>query len=172
MTKEFRIRLLTYFVFVLLSACGNSETGTSNENIQFKVALEDLKVLEDLQKSGTCSLENVVTKADGSSNFGDKNNYLVRDGIEYKLIGFSVLESSMRVPNSMKILLVGSKIYSLDVMGGLERKDVGRYFKNSNFDNSGYQADAGFNNVNPGKYNVIFLNDGVNCPTHQTINVR
>jgi hypothetical protein len=172
MTKEFRIRLLTYFAFLFLSACGNSETNTLNESIQFKVATHDLKALEDLQKSGTCSLENVVTKADGSSNFGDKNNYLVRDGVEYRLIGFSFLQSSMRVPNSMKIILVGSKIYSLDVIGGLERKDVGRYFKNSNLDNSGYQLDAGFNNVNPGKYDVIFINDGVYCPTHQTISVR
>lgn len=172
MIKVYKTRLLLSFLFLLLSGCSENEIGSPNESAQFKVALEDQKRLEAIEKSGTCSLENVVTKTDGSTNYGDKNNYLVRDGVEYRLIGFSIIQSNMKVPSSIKIVLVGPKIYSLDIKGGLERKDVGNYFKNSNLNNSGYQADAGFNNVDPGKYEVILLNDGFYCPTHQSVTVK
>jgi len=143
---------------------------------QFAEAKDTAESIKAMTETPTCSLENVVTLADNSTNSGDApNSYKVQKGKAYKLIGFATNSQAGTVPKAIRLTLVGNKVYALDAVTGSERPDVGTYFKNPALATAGYQADAAFDDVAPGEYSVIAIEtDGaapVACPTHQIINV-
>ena len=169
---------LTLCAFVLgccaqLQGCDNSPSVPVAAKAQFSASKENSQSLAAMKAAGTCSLENVVTTADNSTNHGSKNNYAVRKGKAYKLIGFSTNVEKGAVPKSIVMLLVGAESYAINATTGLERPDVATYFKVPALASAGYQIDAGFDVVNPGEYADFVLDEKerIACPTHQTITV-
>ena len=121
------------------------------------------------------SLENVVDTATQTPSPGtEPNTYKVTRSAAYRLIGFSTDSEAGTVPSGIQLLLQGGgRAYTLPAQGGLERSDVAAFFKKPGLANAGYQADAGFANVQPGTYEVFAVNtfEGtrVLCPTHQSV---
>lgn len=138
-------------------------------------AADDAGALAGLEARGTCSLENVVDTATQTPSPGtEPNTYKVTRSAAYRLIGFSTDSEAGTVPSGIQLMLQGGgRAYTLPAQGGLERSDVAAFFKKPGLANAGYQADAGFANVQPGTYEVFAVNtfDGarVLCPTHQSI---
>ncbi|MFC0676869.1 hypothetical protein ACFFGH_03255 [Lysobacter korlensis] len=141
-------------------------------------ASTDTPALTALASRGTCSLENVVDTSTQTPSAGDEpNTYRAGRGATYRLIGFSTDSEQGAVPSEVQLLLHSAgQSYALAAQGGLERQDVASYFKKPGLANAGYQADAGFANVVPGRYEVFAVNtfgsDRILCPTHQAIIVE
>ena len=144
---------------------------------QFKAAADTAEALKAMTQTGACSLENVVNMADNSLNPGDvPNSYKVGTGNAYKMIGFATNVDAGTVPKTIRIVLSGAQVYSIDSVTGSERPDVATFFKKPALANAGYQADAAFDDVAPGEYSVLLIEtDGpapIACPTHQTITIK
>lgn len=171
-----KITFITLIGSLYLVACGESPLGTVVAKQGFAVASESNQFIAAMKTVGTCSLENIVTIANNSTNFGTKNNYSVKKNIAYKLIGFATNTELSAVPKSIRMMLVGSQTYSLNGTTGLDRPDVAAFFKSPSLTTAGYQIDAEFNNVKPGEYVIfILLTDAaapIACPTHQTVTVN
>jgi hypothetical protein len=140
-------------------------------------AAEDGPQVMGFPSRGTCSLENVVDMATQAPSPGSEpNSYRVARAASYRLIGFATDSEAGTVPSGLRLFLQGPQAYSIDAQGGLERADVAAFFKKPGLANAGYQADAGFANVQPGRYDVFVVNtfggDRVLCPTHQAIIVE
>jgi hypothetical protein len=167
--------LLVGSVSVCLVACSKASPDAVPGKEEFVTAKESLGSIETMRKIGTCSLENVVTVADGRTNFGGKNAYVVKRHTRYKLIGFATNSERSTAPKAIRLLLVGIEVYSIDAVTGFERPDVATYFKASAFRTAGYQVDAYFDSVLVGEYATFVLGlDGgeqVLCPTHKTITI-
>lgn len=182
------IAVLTVATLVL-AACGErpaqqangapaASTGAPSAPVaagpQFAVN-DDAAELMALTARGTCSLENVVNQSTQSPSPGSEpNTYSIKRGAGYRLIGFATDSEGGQVPGKVELLLHGeSQSFSLSAKEGLERPDVAQFFKKPALANSGYQADAGFDNVPAGRYEVFAVNSfgdqRVLCPTHQTI---
>lgn len=191
MTSTTKYALTALSLSLLLAACGerpaqNAATGgapapaadsaapAAPTGPQFASA-EDADALAALEARATCSLENVVDAATQTPSPGtEPNTYRVSRGSSYRLIGFATDSEAGTVPSGMQLMLKGpGGAYTLPAQGGLERADVATFFKKPGLANAGYQADAGFANVQPGAYEVFAVNtfDGsrVLCPTHQSI---
>lgn len=144
---------------------------------QFEAA-NDAATLTGLEARGTCSLENVVDLGTQAPSPGSEpNTYKVGRTATYRLIGFSTDSAAGVVPGDVLLFLHGAgQSYSIKASEGLERPDVASFFKKPALANSGYQADAGFSNVQPGAYEVFAVNafgdTRVLCPTHQTLVVE
>ena len=156
-----------------MAGCDERPAPTVSAKSQFGVTKENAQSVASMKAIGTCSLENVLTIANSSTNFGSKNNYAVKRGTAYKLIGFATNSETSTVPKSIVILLVGAESYGISATTGLERPDVATYFKIPALASAGYQIDAGFDAVNPREYAVFVLDEKerIVCPTHQTITV-
>ncbi len=167
---------LTLIGSIYLVACSGSPPETVVAKQRFTVASESNHSIAAMKTVGTCSLENIVTIANNSTNFGTKNNYSVKKNIAYKLIGFATNSELSAVPKSIRMMLVGAETYSLNGTTGLERPDVATFFKSPSLTTAGYQIDADFNNVKPGEYVVFILETDaatpIACPTHQTVTVN
>jgi hypothetical protein len=128
-----------------------------------------------LKETAACSLENIVTMADMSTNAGSApNSYSVTKGKAYKLIGFATNKDTGSVPANIRLTIVGPKVYAIDTVTGSTRPDVADYFKVPAFASAGYQADAAFDDVEPGEYRVFAIEksasgESIACPTHQTL---
>ncbi len=125
----------------------------------------------------TCSLESVVSMANGQPSPGETpNSYLARRGSAYRMIGFATNSQSGTVPASVRIVLLGGTAWGIEARTGLERPDVADYFRVPAFSSAGYQADAGFDDVPPGEYRVFVIGtDGsteVACPSHHRVLVQ
>lgn len=142
------------------------------------VVTADAPALLALESKGTCSLENLVDMATQAPSAGaEANTYRAARGATYRLIGFSTDSEAGTLPGTVEVLLHGpATAYTVAAQAGLERKDVAEFFKKEGLANAGYQADAGFANVQPGRYDVYAINTfgdaRVICPTHQAIVVE
>lgn len=180
---------LTLSVALVLAGCGERPASTplptapaaqgeapAATGPQFAVS-EDGAAIMALAPRATCSLENVVDLGtQAPSPGGEPNTYRASRSANYRLIGFATDSEAGTVPTGLQLFLHGPQSYALDAKGGLERPDVAAFFKKPSLANAGYQADAGFANVQPGRYDVFVVNtfggDRVLCPTHQAIIVE
>jgi hypothetical protein len=142
---------------------------------QFALDARTEQEIVAMKETAACSLENIVTMADMSTNAGSApNSYSVTKGKAYKLIGFATNKDTGSVPANIRLTIVGPKVYAIDTVTGSNRPDVATYFKVPAFANAGYQADAAFDDVEPGEYRVFAIEksasgDAIACPTHQTL---
>jgi len=147
------------------------------ESAQFKPTTE-VEALQALAASGTCSLENVVNLSDNTPSPGtEPNSYVAARVVPYKIIGFATDSEAGTVPTTVHVYLHGKEVsYSLPAQVGLDRPDVAQFFKKPALAKAGYQADAAFDDVTPGVYEVSLIKgEGTArelCATHQLLTVR
>jgi hypothetical protein len=144
---------------------------------QFASEDTSLADVQSMKEIATCSLESALDLASGAQNPGSApNSYLVGRGTHYKLSGFATNKDAGSVPANIRLLLVGAQSYAIAAHTGADRPDVASYFKTPAFAKAGYQADAAFDDVAAGDYEVFAImgegNDRLACPTHQTLTVR
>jgi hypothetical protein len=144
---------------------------------QFASEDTSLADVQSMKEIATCSLESALDLASGAQSAGSApNSYLVARGTHYKLSGFATNKDAGSVPANIRLLLVGAQSYAIAAHTGADRPDVASYFKTPAFAKAGYQADAAFDDVAAGDYEVFAImgegNDGLACPTHQTLTVR
>lgn len=144
---------------------------------KFTSSSETASGLQALPVSGICSLENVRRASDNYSSKGDvANSWNVQRGELYRLFGFAINERDSAVPSAIRLLLVGKKVYSITAPTGFSRPDVAEARHVADFAHSGYETDAVFDDVEPGRYDVIAVRDDAgqtaSCPTGQSITVR
>jgi hypothetical protein len=184
-----KLALAAVSLSLLLAACGERPAADGGTPAQPAVAgdtpaaasgpqftsTSEVGTLMALEARATCSLENVVDLATQTPSPGSEpNTYRANRAASYRLIGFATDSEAGTLPSATQLMLHGAgKAYTLPAQGGLERSDVAAFFKKPTLANAGYQADAGFANVQPGTYEVFAVNtfDGkqVLCPTHQSI---
>lgn len=145
-------------------------------NAQFALSNETPDSIAEVQTSGVCSLENIVTIADNASSPGDKpNSYKVKNNEAYRVVGFSTNKDRGTVSEDIEIVISGLKSYSVRLTTGGPREDVAKYFNNPDFAKAGYMHDVAFSNVEPGDYAIYVLeHDGAKkaaCSTSQSITV-
>ena len=147
------------------------------ESAQFKPTTE-VDALQALPASGTCSLENVVNVSDNTPSPGtEPNSFVAARVMPYKLIGFATDSEAGTVPTAVHVYLHGKVAsYLLPAQIGLDRPDVAEFFKKPALAKAGYQADAAFDDVTPGIYEVSLIKgEGAArelCATHQLLTVR
>jgi hypothetical protein len=144
---------------------------------QFASEDTSLADVQSMKEIATCSLESALDLASGAQSPGSApNSYLVARGTHYKLSGFATNKDAGSVPANIRLLLVGAQSYAIAAHTGADRPDVASYFKTPAFAKAGYEADAAFDDVAAGDYEVFAImgegNDRLACPTHQTLTVR
>jgi hypothetical protein len=175
----------------MLSACRerpNSQTDSASDsphanpsNVapdkEFALSKETPESVLALTTSGICSLENVRSVSDNTSSPGSApNSWKVRKRNAYRLFGFAVNKAQGTVPPTIRLLLVGKKVYEIGAPTGFDRSDVATSMKMPAFARAGYESDAAFDDVDPGDYQVIAIQTATGqslaCPTGQTITVE
>ena len=145
------------------------------DSAQFKPTSE-VGTLLALAASGTCSLENIVNLSDNTPSPGpEPNTYIASHAMPYKLIGFATDSDAGTLPTSIQVFLHGKESsYTLPAQGGLDRPDVAQFFKKPALAKAGYQADAAFDDVAPGVYEVSLVKGTTRqlCATHQLLTIR
>jgi hypothetical protein len=144
---------------------------------EFALSKETPESVLAMAPSGVCSLENVRSVSDNTSNSGSApNSWKVRKRNAYRLFGFAVNKAQGTVPPTIRLLLVGKKVYELGAPTGFDRSDVAISMKAPAFARAGYESDAAFDDVDPGDYQVIAVQTeggrALACPTGQTITVE
>jgi hypothetical protein len=162
------------------SACRERPKQTRAEisaDRQFALTNESASVVLGLNAFDVCSLENVRSVSDNSSNPGDAaNSWDVVKGQSYEVTGFVVDKARGKVPPTVRLLLVGKKVYALTAKIEVDRPDVAQYFARQDFLRSGYSTIVGFDDVDPGEYQLLVNeNEGGSalvCRTFQAITIH
>jgi hypothetical protein len=144
---------------------------------EFALSKETPESVLAMTPSGICSLENVRSVSDNTSNSGSApNSWKVRKRNAYRLFGFAVNKAQGTVPPTIRILLIGKKVYEISAPTGFDRSDVATNLKVPAFARAGYESDAAFDDVDPGDYQIIAVqtagSQSLACPTGQTITVE
>lgn len=144
---------------------------------QFAVSAELPAAVLSAPQFDVCSLENVRSVSDNSSNPGDAvNTWSVEKGEAYTLDGFAADRVRGNVPKVIRLLLVGKKVFAVTAKTGVERPDVASYFTWGSFLRAGYSCEVAFDDVAPGDYQVLVAqSEGSStlvCRTFQTITIR
>jgi hypothetical protein len=145
---------------------------------QFAVSAESAATVLGSPQFDVCSLENVRSVSDNTSNPGDAaNSWKVGRGETYEVSGFAVDKAQGTVPHTIRLLLVGKGVYAVTTKTGVERPDVAQYFTWGSFSRAGYSCQVAFDDVAPGDYQVLIAQAEDNrsflvCRTFQTITIR
>jgi hypothetical protein len=171
---------LCAITLVAASACRERPKQTQadvSSDRQFAVTSESPGSVLGLKSFEVCSLENIRTVSDNSSNPGDApNSWSIERGQAYEVSGFAIDKARGKVPRTIRLVLVGKRVYALSVKTGLERPDVGKYFARQEFSRGGYSSIVAFDDVEAGDYQVLVSqsdeNSALICRTFQTITIQ
>jgi hypothetical protein len=144
---------------------------------QFAISPESAATVLGAPQFDVCSLENVRSVSDNTSNPGDAaNSWKIGRGEAYEVSGFAVDKAQGIVPQTIRLLLVGKSVYAVTTKTGVERPDVAQYFTWGSFLRSGYSCQVAFDDVAPGEYQMLVAQaEGSRilvCRTFQTVTVR
>lgn len=144
---------------------------------QFAVSAEPSSAVLAAPQFDVCSFENVRSISDNTPNRGDAaNSWDVGRGQGYEVSGFAVDKARGTVPQIIRLLLVGERVYAVTTKTGVERPDVAQYFTWGSFLRAGYSCQVAFDDVAPGDYQVLIAqaegNRTLVCQTFQTITIR
>ena len=133
---------------------------------------QTLAALQALPNQAACSVEAVVALPAGSLQPAVNNTYTAALNGDIKFIGFAADVDKGEPLARFTLLLAGRQVFGVQAASGLERPDVGEYFKKPGLLKSGFQADISLKGVPAGEYLIMLrADDGPVCPTHQKLKV-
>ena len=157
-------------------ALTQAEKASSGASNQFAQAAISPAAIAEMQQTGNASLDSVTPAGEPAAQQPPRDEFKVSRGKLYRIEGFALNKDAGTVPQTIRITLVGASAYELTTKTGIERGDVGDYFKNPAFTGAGFSIEAAFDKVQPGTYTVVIIEgEGAGTtshPTHKTITVQ
>ena len=157
------------------SAGANEPAPVVNDKTQFAL-VDDVAALLALPAVGSCTFDILTDVSAKQVSAGpDEKTFLGRRDRKYRLGGFATDSDAGTVPEDIRILLRSKNTgYALVGKTGIDRPGVVKFFDKPSLAKAGFSVDAGFANVEPGRYEVFVIKDshGTISPTHMAVLVE